>query len=493
MRKEPFLFLALAALLSLAACGGGSDSDDTQVTPPTGDGNDGGDSDGDDEDTNTDQRDRVWTFAVNEEPILTVVGQEYASFLGDYHVEDFDGDGYNDIFIGGPSWDNTDGNDGWSGSPARYEVLWGSEQSFELDTKRLFGENYEPEMIHVVDFIVADYDGNGYNDFIIAGSGHDVFEGAGDRVEYYQNTGQLPLENSQDKIDFDLSSFMHSGTNGDFNGDGYTDVSIWQCCFGPNVELDDTSGITLVNDGAGNFERNRELVPNEFAPEHVQETLGNYGSWSILESFAIDLNDSSCDDLIVAGGGEVGQPQILWNHCNGELSTPVLTGDEQTETYVLPPVEGYDVTLDVVVYPVNDDEFPDLLISHTTADYDGTYLQLLENNGDGTFTDVSDTSVSQTSVETSVGKGYVHDFDGDGYLDVLYRHAIYKGTEQGLEPVEFEINSIYTSFIAGDFNNDGHEDIIVRDVPPETFGHEDQVIEYTLLENIAGQQFQGCR
>ena len=60
-----------------------------------------------------------------------------------------------------------------------------------------------------------------------------------------------------------------------------------------------------------------------------------------------------------------------------------------------------------------------------------------------------------------------------------------KALLRGLVPVEFEINYIYNTLVVIDANNDGKLDVLLRHVVPETFGWNDQTVEYTLLENVS--------
>lgn len=493
------LILCMLGSLTLAACGGGgsdtSAPQQTQVAPPTGnsgggtdngdDGSDDGSDDGGEDNTDPEPTGTaLWTFTVHDEPVAISVGGEYGSFIGDYHVEDFDYDGRVDILLGGPSWDNTEGSDGWSGRPAMFEVLWGTENGFENDPARLFGADFEPTMIQLVDIMVSDYDGNGVNDFVMAGSGLDAFEGNGDHLEYYRNIGQLPLVRSDEMLGFEQAAFVHAATKGDFNGDGFEDVSAWQCCVSPTVEYQDSAGIVLMNNGAGDFTHDPDFVPEEFAPEYVQERFQE-GSWQILEAQALDLNGSTCDDLIVGGNGAPNYTQILWNHCNGTLSTPKADPNDQSESYVLPMVDGYDIVLSVEPIHINNDDEIDLLVSRTDSEYEGSYIQILTNNGDLTFTDESDRYIEQPADETAIGQAYIEDFDGDGYTDIVFAHAMYRGTAEGLVQVDVDINSIYDMFIVVDIDGNGKTDVLLRHVVPETFGWPDQTIEYTLFENVS--------
>ncbi len=480
MRHTQLIATALATVI-LTACGGGGGSETTVAqtqavapppappTPPPAP-------------VATDDRETVWTFAVGTEVVATTIGGEYPARIGDFFVDDFDGDGINDILIGGATWDNESGADDWSGQPAQYEVLRGTDTGFELDTGMLFGD-YDPEMIMPVDFLVHDYDGNGTLDIVVAGTGLDKAHGSGDKAELWVNTGQLPLVNRSADLNFDETLFTHSATRGDFNGDSFMDVSLWQCCVVPNVSFQESSGATLINNGSGEFEHVKEYVPAEFDPEYIRARMPGTGSWAVIDSLAIDLNGSGCDDLILGAVGTIHPSQILWNHCEGSLSKPVLSADEQSETTVIPDDGEWVQILGIMEYPVNNDEHKDLLVIRSTHEGQGTHLQLLRNNGDNTFTDVSENSTIEPYTSIPQSQNRLFDFDNDGYLDIAFIDAVYRGTPQGLVKVELDINEFYGAVFAIDVDNDGDTDLVHRNILEPTFGFVNQEVQYTVLEN----------
>jgi hypothetical protein len=475
--RHTYILALLASSVILTACGGGGSETPpptpvVQQAPPT------------PAPQATDDRKKVWTFAVGREVVATTIGGEYPSRIGDFFVADFNGDGINDILIGGGTWDNDSGADDWSGKPARYEVLRGTDAGFEQDTEMLFG-NYDPEMIMPVDFLVHDYDGNGTLDIVVAGTGLDKAHGAGDKAELWINNGQLPLVNQSTDLNFNETLFTHSATKGDFNGDSFTDVSLWQCCVVPNVSFQESSGATLINDGNGVFEHVKEYVPAEFDPEYIRARMENTGSWAVIDSLAIDLNGSGCDDLVIGAVGSVHPSQILWNHCEGSLSKPVLTADEVSETTVLPDDGEWVQILGIMEYPVNGDEHKDLLVLRSTYEGEGMHLQLLRNNGDNTFTDVSENSTIEPYTYIPTDQNRLFDFDGDGYLDISFIDAVYRGTATGLEKVELDINQFYGAVFPIDVDNDGDVDLVHRNILDSTFGFSNQEVSYTVLENLS--------
>ena len=90
----------------------------------------------------------------------------------------------------------------------------------------------------------------------------------------------------------------------------------------------------------------------------------------------------------------------------------------------LPAVAAYSIVTDIQALDLNDDTLPDLLVARTgeTPFYSGVYLQALVNDGERGFTDETDTYFPD--IDES-GQWYEHlylaDLDGDGKQDII-RH-----------------------------------------------------------------------
>lgn len=126
---------------------------------------------------------------------------------------------------------------------------------------------------------------------------------------------------------------------------------------------------------------------------------------------------------------------------------------------------------------------PGKRLSCSPVVYDGLPNILYRNNGDGTFTDVSEAA----GIASHIGKGMgmaVADYDGDGYLDIfvgndternfLFRNLNGKGfAEAGVEAgVAFSEDGIPISSMGADFrdlDNDGFPDITISALANETF------------------------
>ena len=138
----------------------------------------------------------------------------------------------------------------------------------------------------------------------------------------------------------------------------------------------------------------------------------------------------------------------------------------------------------------NNDGHLDLLMSNHEAPSGvaegGIYPYIYINNGDGTFTDVQETSgVIEQTVDTGAWQGIsIADYDGDGNLDIFIseppfqgganattRNLLFKGHGDGTWEYVSEAAGLpndreYSecSFFV-DYDNDGHLDIFVKNIP----------------------------
>ncbi len=121
-------------------------------------------------------------------------------------------------------------------------------------------------------------------------------------------------------------------------------------------------------------------------------------------------------------------------------------------------------------------------LSCPPAAYKGSPNILYHNNGNGTFTDVSDTS----GIGRHVGKGMgvaIADYNGDGFTDIfvgndnernfLFRNDHGKFTEAGVESaVAYNEDGIPVSSMGVDFrdlNDDGRPDVVITALGGESF------------------------
>jgi Ca2+-binding RTX toxin-like protein len=207
--------------------------------------------------------------------------------------------------------------------------------------------------------------------------------------------------------------FTHCAAVGDINNDGLIDI------FLGNV---DTSGSPveasfLINQGQGRFSENTQIVPSLITQDLV-----------FYATQMADLNADGWSDLIIGNSGSLNTPEsdslVFWNQ-QGSFSANNISR--------LP--HGFfgnrnEQILDIQASDLDQDGFKDLVVVSTQNNpfYDGWAIQLLRNNKDGSFTDITNTSfdsvphMGQANRFTNtpwLAFTKLLDLNGDGFLDIL--------------------------------------------------------------------------
>lgn len=222
---------------------------------------------------------------------------------------------------------------------------------------------------HPRHIVFADFNEDGADDIYVAAHGYDVFPFPGEPNglllsqpdgTYLNVSHRLPSE----------TSFTHSATVGDVNGDGHLDIFAGNL---PSGEL--TTPVFLLGDGTGQFQRNTAWLPTDDP------------SWPEFTTFErafdtarlIDVDNSGYDDLVLGSRGD-GATLLFINDGTGDFSvTPALT---------LPDgLFGQDSLFNAFeVYDLNQDGYDDLIATQT-IDYAGWAIQILINTGANGFRD----------------------------------------------------------------------------------------------------------
>ncbi|WP_121665626.1 FG-GAP-like repeat-containing protein [Mesonia aquimarina] len=265
---------------------------------------------------------------------------------------------------------------------------------------------------------IADYDANGYNDLVYGGSNGVTFMKANSDGTSYQEIAGDEYVFSQ------RTNFI------DINNDGYLDAFVCHD-IAPNVYY--------LNDGNGNFTFNQGGIGDS-------PTGGNYGSiWTDYD------NDGDVDVFIAKCRGGDADIKINQLHRNNGDGTFTEVG---TESGLADPVQ----TWSSAWADFNNDGFMDVFVGASSF-ADGEH-KLMQNNGDGTFTDITAGSGFENIVSTGI-ENVAYDFNNDGYVDVLGMGGeimINNGDLTFTSSGNFILNGP-----VGDFNNDGFLDIINND------------------------------
>lgn len=261
----------------------------------------------------------------------------------------------------------------------------------------------------------GDIDGNGYTD-LMYGNGQGVaFLFAND-----DGTAYTPFEPQQ-------YVFCQRGNMVDINNDGYLDAFMCHD-IAPNV--------FYINDGEGNLSFNQGGMgdtPNG----------GNYGS------IFVDYDNDCLPDLFIAkckgAGSAASINQMHRNNGDGTFT-------EVAEEIGL--ADGVQ-TWSSAWADYNNDGYMDVFVGASSFTAGGHKLMM--NNGDGTFSDVTEGSGFDEFSSTST-EWMTHDFNNDGFADIMGA-----GNRLWLNNGDFTFESFpvnVSNGAVGDLNNDGFLDIV---------------------------------
>lgn len=349
---------------------------------------------------------------------------------------DFDGNGWTDLVV------------------ARLD--FGTTRTFEIDILLNDGRGHLREGTSLLfsgpvprtqmarEIVIADFNGDGRTDIFVADEGQDAEPWPG-----YQNTlvlstadGRLVDATSNLPQQFDQT---HSAAAADIDADG--DVDLYVGNLGGGGKPPDI----LLNDGAGGFEVAVGLLPPE------QRDLSK--NWYTTSEFA-DVNNDTFPDLILGQGDPNRDSHVLLNDGTGRFSRM------QTR---LPPTlfAPNQQLLDIKAADISGDGYLDLFLVDTRNAYFGRYIQVLINNGDGTFRDETPARLPQAmNAEPPIRFLDLLDLDYDGDVDIVgYAweggHPFYLNDGRGyFHPWDkpFEIHGHVFALL--DLTADGRRDIV---------------------------------
>lgn len=304
-----------------------------------------------------------------------------------------------------------------------------------------------------------DYDNDGFLDIFLTGSTASNRAGASSRL--YKNNGDGTFtEHTQPVVttaaDKRFPGIWNNATKpaaewADFNNDGFIDVVLsggTQASTTPIAKL-------YKNNGNGTFTEiaTPVLSPTEANPNNTVALPTPANSTIIW----IDYDGDGYKDLVIEGksGGSGSIIKLYKNNGNEtftEVATPFFNVDDSGITWG----------------DYNNDGYPDVVVAGKISGVE--YTDLYKNNGDGTFTKLSNTGLTGVSQSSVV----LIDFDADGLQDIVL--GGYIGNSTSLMTVQYFKNNGDDTFEAlpapfmnvktlsiayADINKDGKPDLLI--------------------------------
>ncbi|OUR90902.1 hypothetical protein A9Q87_13270 [Flavobacteriales bacterium 34_180_T64] len=287
---------------------------------------------------------------------------------------------------------------------------------------------------------IADVDKNGFNDIFVGGAynGLKLLMANGTGTNYSVTTLGGP------------SIFLQNTNFADIDNNGTIDI--FAC-------HDDGVSSAYSNDGNGNMTQNNGLI--NAVSTVSSDNSGNYGTiWADYDNDGDqDLYISKCR-LGVNDANDGRRINLLFqNDGNGNYT------DVGVAAGLVPYAQSWSANFEDID---NDGDLDCFVINHDSL------CILYQNNGNGTFTDITVTS-GMTTALTNLGSGGIQvmmeDFDNDGYIDLFLTarsntHYMFKNNG---DKTFTEMASPFTlpsgpsriqSAAVGDLNNDGFIDVM---------------------------------
>ncbi|MDC1426940.1 VCBS repeat-containing protein [Gammaproteobacteria bacterium] len=410
-----------------------------------------------------------------------------AVLVNDFKTLDLDNDGKKDILISSTLFEND------KFVEEKMPLLWlkNTGSGFEPGDPNIFPDTHA--RILAFSIHIADFNNDGQDDIFAPSTGYDdwPFPGEANLLLLSDSQGKL-LDGSIGNLNFDYLGYTHGSDIGDINNDGYIDIATTDSC-GPNGR---TSGArVLVNDGQARFTR---AVIKNTEDYDVPATFGKFCSgWQIA---LIDLNNDGYDELLIGSNAtSLKEDRIYWNDKSGEFDLSKFTSIPEFKSF-----DGnylYD-TLAILETDLNFDGKVDIVMSKSQR-YTGMGLQFLINNGDETFTDVTESyspwltsgpaspqAIPYWISETDINSDGLPDLklNYDKWGDDKFPHIWLRQKDGGYEEYPSEKLPKVGWFWLLDYDLDGDGDLIYRNQIFEKRGDDsgnilDAAFEWRILEN----------
>jgi len=318
----------------------------------------------------------------------------FALFGASVAVADYDGDGYDDIFV-------VDSGEG------RKNHLYHNNGNMTFtdvtDNAGVGGGNDAHSF--VTDALWFDYDNDGRPDLLVARFGTPILyhnEGGGIFKDVTAASGLNRFANTTAVIAFD------------YDNDGKLDL-LFGNYFKPVNLLDLKDPHVLPNSmvnasNGGGLTLWKNMGNGTFQNVTDKANLGNISEW-IFDVGHGDLNNDGLQDIYAAS--DYGPDHLFLNNGNGtfrEITARAIGWDNKNG-------------MNVEIADYDNDGRMDIYVTNITNRYAHQCDMLWHNNGDGTFTDVS--RETQTCEAGWAWAAKFADFDNDGWQDLIVANGLH--------------------------------------------------------------------
>ena len=360
---------------------------------------------------------------------------------------DFNGDGHEDFAVAWAIFPHTIEPDQKINAPLNI-YLNNGDGRFEEDLSIYF-DGSAPKHPFAYRTLAADFNNDGIDD-IFSGS-----MGIQYRSDNYNENFIDPfphlllLSNSEGKFENkshqiednnngrgQLCNFAHDASSGDPDSDG--DIDIFAC------------NILNINDGKGNFTIH-EYINLDWQREN------QYGN--PMSSLLVDLNNDSFDDIVFWNFDN----RSSWsNNDEGYILLSNNSSNIQSWSKISLPIGPFGFDRNKYNHAasgdINNDGFHDVVVSITRDQpyYEGSYIQILINNGLGELIDMTDTKFSnqpRSDIHHGESNIYLKDMNLDGNLDIIHSSRDYSSGYHGAHIAINDGNGNFNSIDNNDLPN----------------------------------------
>jgi hypothetical protein len=384
---------------------------------------------------------------------------------------DVNGDGYSDVIVGAPFYDNGQINEGGA------FIYHGSASGISSTASTTLESNQADAWFGRSVSSAGDVNGDGYSDVIVGAPFYDkgatdegaafIYHGSASGID---TTASDTLESNQASAEFGYSV----ASAGDVNGDGYSDVIVGAIYY-DNGQTDEGGAFIYHGSASG--------ISTTASTTLESNQASAYFGYSV--SSAGDVNGDGYSDVIVGAylydnvQSSEGGAFIYHGSASGIDTTASTTLEENQDSAWF----GRSVSS---AGDVNGDGYSDVIVGASMyyngqTDEGGAFIY--HGSASGIDTTASDTLESnQANAQLGWSVSSAGDVNGDGYSDVIvgaryYDNGegneggafIYHGSSSGISTTAsttLESNQVsawfgYSVSSAGDVNGDGYSDVIV--------------------------------